>query len=168
MGTQSREQAFLDSYDTYHDAIYRFCALKVSPREVAQDITQETFMRYWQSLRKDESFKSERAFLYTIARNLIIDWYRKKKESSLDILTDAGIEFVGTGMTDISDEVQAREILEVIEMLEETDREVLLLRFVEGFSPKEIAEVIKESANVVSVRIHRALKKVQEQLHTHD
>jgi RNA polymerase sigma-70 factor (ECF subfamily) len=168
MGTASSEQAFLSSYDAYHDAIYRFCVMKVSSKELAQDLTQETFMRYWQHMRKEEPLQNERAFLYTIARNLIIDWYRKKKEVSLDVLTEAGLEFEGTGIAHIADESQVREILEVVQQLEEGDRDILLLRYVEGMSPKEIGAILDESANTVSVRIHRALKKVQELMHIHE
>lgn len=156
---------FLSAYDAHGDAIFRFCVLKVSNRELAQDLSQEVFMRYWQAIRKGEQFQNERAYLYTLARNLVIDWYRKKKESSLDALAEAGIEFKGDTSKSITDSAEAREALEVIEQLEEGDREVLLLRFVEGFSPKEIAALSGESANAISVRIHRALKKVQEHLH---
>ena len=165
MQHETLQTQFLGAYDTYNDAIFRFCLLKVSSREVAQDITQEVFMRYWQNLRKGEDFKNERAFLYAIARNLVIDWYRKKKESSLDAIMETGVDFKGDTSKAITEHAEANEVLAVIEQLEETDREVLLLRYVDGFSPKDIAEQIGESPNVVSVRIHRALKKVQELIH---
>lgn len=166
MDQSSMKSQFLNAYDAYGDAIFRFCVLKVSNRELAQDLAQEVFMKYWQTLRKGEKLQNERAYLYTLARNLVIDWYRKKKESSLDVLTEAGIEFQGDTSKSITDSAEAREAFEVIGQLEEGDREVLTLRFVEGFSPKEIADVTGESANTISVRIHRALKKVQELLHT--
>ncbi len=165
MQHETLQNQFLSAFDAYNDDIFRFCVLKVSTREIAQDITQEVFMRYWQSLRKGYVLQNERAFLYTIARHLVIDWYRKKKESSLDVLTEAGIDFAGDGSKSITDQAEVREVLAVIQELEESDREVLLLRFVDGFSPKEIAEMLEESANVISVRIHRALKKVQELIH---
>jgi RNA polymerase sigma-70 factor (ECF subfamily) len=168
MDQEAIKTQFLSAYDAYGNAIFRFCVLKVSNRELAQDLSQEVFMRYWQSLRKGEDFKNERAYLYTLARNLVIDWYRKKKEASLDALTDAGLEFKGDGAHSITDKSEVREILEVIDKLDEDDREALLLRFVEGFSPKEIAELLDESANVISVRIHRALKKVQELIHANE
>ena len=168
MHQNTAQTQFLSAYDAYSDAIFRFCALKVSNREIAQDLTQEVFIRYWQTLRKGEKLKNERAYLYTLARNLVIDWYRKKKESSLDVLTEAGIEFKGDGPQSITDSAEAAEVIAVIENLDEDAREVLLLRFVEGFSPKEIAEHLNESPNVVSVRIHRSLKKVQELLHIHE
>jgi RNA polymerase sigma-70 factor (ECF subfamily) len=155
---------FLQIYDTYAADLYRFCAFKVSNRELAEDITQEAFMKYWQSLR-EQKIKNDRAFLYTVARNLIIDWYRRKKESSLDVLSDAGIEFESHDQTAITDTAEAREVLEVVQKLDEDSRDVFLLRFVEGFSPKEIATMRNESANAVSVRINRATKKVQELIH---
>jgi DNA-directed RNA polymerase specialized sigma24 family protein len=78
--------------------------LKVSSREIAQDLTQEVFMRFWQTLRDGEKAYNERALLYTIARHLVIDWYRKKKESSLDALDEQGIEFRSNDHEDIEDE----------------------------------------------------------------
>jgi RNA polymerase sigma-70 factor (ECF subfamily) len=163
---QDRTKAeFLAAHDAYADAIFRFCVVKVSNVELAQDLTQETFMRYWQTLRKGEKLKNERAYLYTLARNLVIDWYRKKKESSLDVLTDAGIEFVGDGSRSVTAEAESKEVLAIMEQLDDDSREVLLLRFVEGLSPSDIATLLGESANAVSVRIHRATKKVQELLH---
>ena len=159
------QNQFLSAYDAYNDAIFRFCLLKVSNREIAQDIAQEVFMRYWQTLRKGEKLKNERAYLYTVARHLVIDWYRKKKETSLDAIMETGVDFAGQEQSSITDHVEATEVLAVIQQLEEGDREVLLLRYVEGFTPKEIAAQLGESANVVSVRIHRALKKVQELIH---
>lgn len=157
---------FLSTYDTYGDAIFRFCCLKVSPREVAEDITQETFMRFWQAVREGTVMRNDRALLYTIARNLIIDWYRKKKESSLDALLENGDTFRGESETDVTLPAEAAEVLRAVHLLDDQSREAVLLRFVEGLSPKEIGELSGESANVISVRINRAVKKVRTSLHT--
>ena len=152
---------FLRTYDTYADDIYRFCLLKVSNRELAQDLTQDVFMKYWMSVREGTILKNERAFLYTLARNLVIDWYRKKKESSLDVLTEQGIDFGTDDHKSIERTAEMNEVLSVINQLDDDAREALHLRFVEGFTPKEIAAISGESANAVSVRINRAIKKVQ-------
>ncbi len=167
------QSEFLNAFDTYHDAIFRFCLFKVSNRDVAQDLTQETFMRFWQTLRtgedsSEQKLKNDRAYLYTIARNLVIDWYRKRKDASLDTIRDTGIDFEGSGASEITDHASTQEILSLIRTLEEGDQEVLLLRYVEGYGPQEIAKLLNESANVVSVRIHRAVKKLQEQLRTNE
>lgn len=157
---------FLQIYDTYADSIYRFCLLKVSSQELAEDLTQEVFTRFWQALREGTVMRSERALLYTVARNLIIDWYRKKKESSLDALTDEGIEFSGDGAREVMQEAQMQEALAAVATLDDPSREALLLRYVEGLSPREIAALSGESPNAVSVRLNRAIKKVRLVLRT--
>ena len=108
---------FLQIHDSYADDIYRFCLLKVSNRELAQDLTQEVFTRFWQALREGTVMRSERALLYTVARNLVIDWYRKKKESSLDVLTEAGLEFAGDVAADVEREARMGEALRRINEL---------------------------------------------------
>jgi RNA polymerase sigma-70 factor (ECF subfamily) len=165
---QRAQDSFMKAYDQYADGIYRFCAMKVSNRELAHDLTQEVFMRYWQSMRKEAVVENERAFLYTLARNLVIDWYRKKKETSLDELAEAGIEFGSNDHKQITVSAEAQMVLAAIDKIDEASREVLLLRFVEGFTPKDIAEMTGESANAISVRLNRAVKKVQEILHIHE
>ena len=166
MDQEETKAYFLQIYDTYADDIYRFCYLKVSSRELAQDLSQEVFTRFWQALREGTVMRSERALLYTMARNLVIDWYRKKKESSLDVLTEQGIEFRGEDAEDVTREAEMKEALEIVNGLDEPSREVLLLRFVEGLSPKEIARLSGESANAVSVRLNPAMKKLRTQMHT--
>lgn len=156
---------FLQIYDTYADDIYRFCYLRVSNRELAQDLSQEVFTRFWQALREGTVMRSERALLYTMARNLVIDWYRKKKESSLDALTDEGIEFMGDGAKEVTIGAEMEEVLRAVRDLDDPSREALLMRYVEGLSPKDIAELTGESANAVSVRLNRAIKKVRTLLH---
>src|SRR3989344_2415025 len=70
---------FKTIYEKESDAIFRFCLVRVSDREQALDITQETFLRLWQNLFEGKEIRNERAFTFTIANHLIIDWYRKKK-----------------------------------------------------------------------------------------
>ncbi len=168
MDHEDTQEHFLSVYDQYGDDIFRFCVLKVSPREVAQDITQDVFMRYWQQLRQGTAVGNDRALLYTIARNLVIDWYRKRREQSLDILTEEGFEFSSGDHTTITQHAEVREVLDVVKGLDDASREALTLRYVEGLSPKDIAALSGETANAVSVRINRALKKVQDHLHIHD
>ncbi len=166
MDQDDTQAYFLQIHDTYANDIYRFCLMKVSSREIAQDLTQEVFMRFWQALREGTKMRSERALLYTMARNLIIDWYRKKKEASLDAISEQGIEFMGEDRKDIERSAEVREALGIISGLDESSREALTLRYVDGFSPSDIARMTGESANAVSVRINRAMKKVRARMHT--
>ena len=165
MQQSSLKEDFLTSFDSYSDAIYRFCLVKTSNKEVSEDLVQETFMRYWQSLSAGKEMRNTRSLLYTIANNLIIDWYRKKKALSLDALHEDGYEPSEERSLSSESEAELNGILEVIEDLEEKDKEVLLMRYVEGLDPKDIAEIQGESTNVISIRIHRATQKVQKKLH---
>ena len=168
MDHEEMQEQFLTVYDQYADAIFRFCQMKVSSRETAQDISQEVFTRYWQQLRLQKDIQNDRALLYSIARNLVIDWYRKKKDQSLDTLTFAGFDFGSDDHLTTIAKSEVREVLASLEALDEPTREVITLRFVEGFLPKEIAELTGEPANTVSVRITRGLQKIRDHLHIHD
>lgn len=168
MDQHTIKSRFLETYDRYADPLYRFCFMKTSNADLAEDLTQEVFMRLWQKMREGVNIQNEQALLYTIARNLVIDWYRKKKEQSLDVLLEKGIDFVGEGKKETVAFAEVEEILGVVEELDEPSREVLLLRFVEGYSPQEIAQVCGTNANAVSVRINRAIKKVQDIIRPHE
>ena len=165
MDQSSVKESFLQMFDAYSDAIFRFCMVKTSNKELSEDLTQEVFMRYWQALAGGREMTNTRSFLYTIAQNLIIDWYRKKKSASLDVMRESGYDPIDTGGPSTEDEATFAEICAVIEHLDEKDKEVLLLRYGEGLDPKDIAEIWNESANAVSVRINRALQKVRDTLH---
>ncbi|KND49514.1 MAG: RNA polymerase sigma factor [Parcubacteria bacterium C7867-008] len=165
MDQDTTKAYFLDIHEKHADEIFRFCLMKVSNKEKAEDLTQEAFMRFWQSVRRGETIRQERAFLYTLARNLVIDWYRKKKESSLDVIQEEGVDFAGDDRADVERFAQMNEALAVIDTLDAPSKEAILLRYVEGWSPQEIANLTGETANAVSVRLNRAIKKVQERIH---
>ncbi len=163
MKQEALETVFMEAFDTYSDAIFRFCVVKVSDVERAEDMTQEVFTRFWKSLCDGKEITNSRAFLYTIANNLAKDWYKKKKSESLDMHLDAGFAPVSR---DLSPETQSeyQEVLEAMSDLEEKDRQVLYLRFVEGFEPREIAETLGETANTISVRLNRAMAKLKQKM----
>ncbi len=160
------KKRFTEVYNSQSDSVFRFCLFRVSSRDNSVDIVQETFMRYWDALISGQEIKNDKAFLFTISRNLIIDYYRKKKSLSLDSLLEEAedsssfMEDKGSSLnTEMS--ADARFVLEKIDELEPSYRQVIYLRFVEGFKPKEIADILNVSSNVVSVRLLRALEKLR-------
>jgi RNA polymerase sigma-70 factor (ECF subfamily) len=152
------------AYDQYADELYRFCLFKVSDPERAKDLVQDVFARYWQTIRTGTDVEYPRALLFTIARNRITDWYRKKKEDSLDAMQEGGIDFTGHTDDDVTKQAEYAEILAAVGELDEPSRDAVLLRYTEGWTPAEIAELNNESANAVSVRLNRAIKKLQDRL----
>lgn len=164
MEQESCKAEFMAAFSEYGDAIFRFCIVKVTNKELAEDMTQEVFMRYWQYLKDGKEMTNTRSFLYTIANNLAKDWYKKKKADSLDDKLEAGQEPADTGDVSAETAAEYREVLEMIEDMEEDDRAVLLLKYVDGLPPKDIAEILGETANVISVRINRAERRLKEKV----
>jgi RNA polymerase sigma-70 factor (ECF subfamily) len=164
MKQEALQNLFLESFNQYSDAIYRFCVVKVSNTELAEDMTQEVFTRYWLYVRDEKEINNVRALLYTIAGNLAKDWYKKKKSVSLDERLENGLDVTSR---ELSSEIQAQynEVLTAMDDMDERDKEVLYLRYVEGFEPKQIAEIIGETANNVSVRLNRAMARLKEKMH---
>lgn len=157
----SIEQQFIAGYDEYSDSIFRYCYGKTSDRELALDLMQDTFTKVWNYIAEGNDVDNLRALLYATARNLVIDYYRKKKETSLDAMTEGGFQIESSHHEDVVNLADAKIAISFIKKLEETYQEVLILRFVEGLGPKEISVILDESENVISVRLHRAIKKVR-------
>ena len=162
------EEQFLRFYTDESDAIFRFCLIRTSDREVALDLSQETFMRLWDTLSNRTEIRNIRAFLFTVARHLVIDWYRKKKPQSLEALAgesediDQVIPMVDNMQGEIEMNVEGRYLIDKINELPPVYREVVYLRFVEGLPPKEIGEIVGKSVGAVSVSIHRGIEKLRE------
>jgi RNA polymerase sigma-70 factor (ECF subfamily) len=156
------EKELLAAYDAHADAIFRHCYFKTSDRELAQDMTQDVFLKAW-SYMQSQPIRNVRAFLYRLADNLVIDWYRKKKSSSLDSLMEEGFE-----PADLHSRVEERAELSLafakLQELSKDNQKLIVWRFVDDLSPREIAEILGEQENTVSVRIHRALKQLRTSL----
>lgn len=163
---QEAEKAFLAAYDAYGDAIFRFIAMKISDREVARDLTQETFTRAWDFCVEGGEVREWKPFLYRTAYNLVVDTYRKKKAVSLDaLMEDDGFavtdESASAGEKATIMRAEMSRVRKAIDELDETYRDVVLFRFVEDLPPKDIARITGLTENVVSVRIHRGVEKLR-------
>ncbi len=154
---------FMTTYDALADAIFKHCYYRVYDREKAKELMQECFTRTWQCIVDGKEIKNMKAFLYRVANNLIIDTSRKKKESSLDAMMEDGYEPKVVSHERVEAMAEQGEMLALLDRLDDDHREVVTMRYLEQLSPKEIAEALGVSENVVSVRLHRAIK----QLRTH-
>ena len=169
------ERKFSQAYEEHVDALFRHCYFRVSSRDRALELTQETFMKTWDAIVQGKEIQNYRAFLFRVLNNLIIDEYRKKKSTSLDALleqegTDEG-NFADLREGSLEEEIERMEISFQSEQLEqslkelpESYRSVVVMRYIDELKPKEIAQILGESENVVSVRINRGIKKLQEHM----
>ena len=168
---KSQEDSFLEAFDEYSDALFRHATLRISDREKAIDVVHDTFTKVWTYVRNGHEIEQFRPFLYKVLNNLIIDSYRKHKEASLDALleidgVDEGSfeELSESNVESLAATIDGRQAFELLDTLPDQYREVVILRFIDGLGPKEISELIEESENVVSVRIHRGLKLLRESI----
>ncbi len=169
--SESHEARFLTAFDEYGDALFRHAFLRISDRERAVDVVHDTFTKVWSYIRQGYEIENFRPFLYKVLNNLIIDEYRKIKESSLDALLEgegvdegAFAELSESTVESLAATIDGKQAFAVLESLPDVYREVLALRFVDGLGPKEIANLIEESENVVSVRLHRGLKLIRQSI----
>lgn len=159
------EKRYLAAYDEHSAALFRHVQLRVRDREVALDLLQETFTRAWLYLSEGKNIEYMRAFLYRVANNLIVDGSRKKKASSLDkMMEEDGFELQDESLKDPAEVPQAREALALLKSLEGIYRTAITMRFIEEKTPKEIANELGVSENVVSVRIHRGIARLSKMM----
>ena len=158
---KDNKQKLTDAYELHSDALFRYCLFKVSSREKALDLVQETFTRVWEYLVDGNIIENIKPFLYTTARHLVIDEYRKKKISSLDTLMDQGLEPTINIEEELYDSIEASRVIECVNKLPEVYSSIIIMRYVNDLSVQDIANIVNESENVISVRIHRGLNKLR-------
>ncbi len=159
--------AFAEIYDAYVQKMYRFISFKVGNRHVAEDITSDLFLKLWEYLTigKSGEIQSLNGLIYRMARNLVVDYYRKHAAAQECAVED--ILHLSDGV-DISEKVhldiEVANMLTHVRTLKQEYQEVILLRYIEELSIKEIAEVMQKKRGTVRVTLHRATKTLQELL----
>ena len=140
--------------EVYYDKIYRYIFYKVNNKALAEDLTQETFYKFL----KSECEEPER-FLYTIARNLCIDEYRRIKPVSTEDEEALAVT------TEFEDElVERTAVKEALDKLSEDDRELVILRLVNDEPSGEIAKMYGMSRFAVTRRLNKAKSTLKELL----
>ncbi|MBI5134839.1 RNA polymerase sigma factor [Candidatus Uhrbacteria bacterium] len=171
------QRQFMEAYEMLADPLFRHCYYRISNRERARELMQEAFLRAWKYNIDGKEIRSVKTFLYRVVNNLVIDEYRKKKDVSLEqhamgssadpyappseqLVYEPGVDH----RTTLMDHIDGKQALEAVEQLDGPYKEVIIMRFVDGLSPREIAKIVDETPNVVSVRIHRAIAQLRKVL----
>lgn len=153
-------------YDHYIAPIYRFIFLKVSDKAAAEDITHEVFLRAWQNIGSyNDQGHPFSSWLYQIARNKVIDYYRTKRNNvSLENIAEDSIQVAPAIAENLDLQSSFQQVKAAISQLNEEQQNVIILRFIEEKSSSEIAEIIGKSEGAVRIIQHRALNKLRELL----
>ncbi|MFC2062419.1 RNA polymerase sigma factor [Chloroflexota bacterium] len=160
--TDGDANAFGILYDMYVDRVYRHVYYRIGSTEDAEDLTQQAFLKAWQAIGRYKKTASPFiAWLISISHNLVIDFYRSKKDSVyLDSEVMAGDSTLSPDkLTEAAFDQQ--QLRKVIMQLPGDYQKVILMRFIEGFSYSEIAASIGKSEGAVRVTLHRALARMR-------
>lgn len=161
-------------YTDLANPIFRHCYYRVYNRERAQELMQDTFLKAWQYIINGNEVRNMKALIYKIANNLVIDDSRKRHNNDISLEeynapngqdgADSEKKYWEPSVDireSLQDTIDGRMALQALKGLDVDHREVILMRYVDGLSPHEIAEVLGETSNVVSVRLHRAIAKLR-------
>jgi RNA polymerase sigma-70 factor (ECF subfamily) len=155
------KQAFTSLYECHMGNIYRHVFFRTRNQNTAEDITQEVFLRAWKWIPKYQyTGKSFLSWLVKIADNLLVDNYKRYK-SSVSLDDDSHHQEIGI---ESSEDKIIRQVYinEALSKLKEAKRKVIVLRFMEGFTFREVGKLLNKSEGAIRVIQHRALSDLRE------
>jgi len=158
---KGNKEAFGNLYLKYLPGIYRYFFFRIGQdKQTAEDLSEEVFFKAWEALpRYEEKGWRFSAWLYRIAHNLLVDSYRKEKEtadwSDFYLVEDKSLEIVLA-------EEERTVLYKAIETLTDDQKQVVLLKFVEGFETREISEITGKREDAIRALQARALQKLKE------
>lgn len=165
--------AFGELYDRYAPKIYRYIYFKVSGTTEVEDLTAEVFLKTWEYVQRhgaDETkrIKNFRAFVYRLARNIVVDHYRERTEREL-LADEAALERVTVPeeqhmLTAINRSSDLATIERALRNLKDEYRELVVLKYIEGLSTVDIARLTDKTKGTVRVTLHRALTALREEM----
>ena len=161
------QEAFGLIYNHFAEKIYRFIYFRVSHKEVAEDVLADTFVKGWQKINQINTPAALSAWLYQIAKNNIIDYYRVKKETVALEEVEQFLEDEVNPVDTVNLNIQQQKLLELLTILPDDQQQVIKYKFFEDLSNEEIAYVLGKTEGAIRVLQHRAIIKLKELVHQH-
>ena len=163
------ENAFASLVRKYQQQVHTFARRKIGDFQIAEDITQETFLQVYQKLETLDDPTLFSQWLYAIANRLCIAWFRKNRLQTepLEAVCILGIErepysrYVASEHAKIAAEAQRDLVEKLLAKLKESDREVITLHYFEEMTSSEIGEFLGVSENTIKSRIRRARQQLK-------
>ena len=167
------KKKFAKLYDKYVIKLYRFIFLKVGSQETAEDLTSQVFAKVWDrfrnsnrnSNRKKEEIKNLTAYLYQVARREIANYHRQKAKFQVIPTHSLQLSDPASSLEEnstLQEEIEA--VRNSLSELTEDHQNVIIWRYLDGYSIKEIAKILGKSKGAVRVMLHRALKELREKV----
>ncbi|HEY6540830.1 MAG TPA: sigma-70 family RNA polymerase sigma factor [Ktedonobacteraceae bacterium] len=161
-----RELVFDDLYEQYYARVYAYLRFRVGSTEVAEDLVSQVFERALTHLADLQSTTAAGAWLFRIARNCAIDYFRRMRPAaSLDTLLDSSHPRECSPEEVIVAQEERARLLMQLKRLPEREREVIGLKFVACLQNREIARVLNMPEGTVGSLLHRTLARLRAALH---
>lgn len=149
-------------YDMHVDRVYRHVYYRVGNVPDAEDLTQQVFLKAWQAMDKYKKTSSPfLAWLMRIGHNLVIDFYRSKKDKAYLDYEVAAPDLDSSPERIAEAKLDQQQLRRAILQLHGDQQQVILMRFIEDFSYTEIASSLGKSEGTIRVILHRALAKLR-------
>lgn len=154
--------AFSELYNLYFEKIYRFIFYRTSHKEVAEDLAEDVFVKAYEKLKSVKEDKLFEGWLYQIARNTIIDYYRSKKQNVPIEEVENILQYESTVIDILNLEAQQKIFLKLLKELNPEQQIVIKLKFLEELDNSSIAQMLHKSEGAIRVIQHRAISKLKE------
>ncbi len=156
-----RQAALTVAHHDYEKGLNTYAFFKTNDHAVGEGLVQDTFMKTWVYLVKGGKIDLMKAFLYHILNNLVVDEYRKRKATSLDVLLEKGFEPSAGHYGSLFDKLDGKAALLLIQRLPAVYQKVMRMRYVQDLSLKEMSLITGQSKNALAVQAHRGLEKLK-------
>lgn len=158
----AKQDVFLTAgYVDFGRGLNRYARSRTNNMETADDLVQNTFLKTWKYIVKGGKVDMMEAFLYHILKALVIDEYRRKKSTSLDVLLDKGFEVAIDETERLANIIDGKQAIDLIGELPFLYQKIMRLRYVNDLSIKEIALITGQTRNTVAVQAHRGLEQLR-------
>lgn len=161
-------EAFGRLYDKYAQRLFKFIVWRVGSKEEAQDLTANVFLKTWQYISNERRpIENFQALMYRIAANAVVDYHRQKGKERLIENIDQWrnlIDHRADAESDLQKKDDWQRVAGLLDKLSSSEKELLLMRFVEDLSFAEIAKILDKSQVAVRVALHRAIKSLKAKL----
>ena len=158
-------QALAEIYDRYAESIYRYAYRYVGDANLAEDLTSEVFLKLLQVLGTSRAPREQlQGWLYRVARNLAVDWFRKQAKGVALSLNEELTPDGDSPVTRLEQEQLHQDLREAISMLTPSQQQVIVLRFGEGRKISEIGRLMGKSEGSIKLMQYRALKRLRKLL----
>jgi len=149
------------AHHDYAKYLNSYAFFKVHDYATSEDLVQDTFMKTWKYLVNNGKIDAMKAFLFHVLNNLIVDEYRKKKTTSLDVLIEKGFEPSVDDLDRHLNIMDGKTAITLIRLLPEKYRKVMQMRYIKMLSLKEISLITRKTKNTIAVQAHRGLEKLK-------